>query len=767
MRGKNREVKVRKKKKILPVILGIFVVIGLVGGIFIKTLVHDEKSNGMTITNSEAIRLISYLGVGGYDYPDKLGSAFTVGEAKKLFEAAGVDVEKAEVAILHTPGFIPLTRTQFESLYGTLIEELQLDRLFSTNLYIYDIDHSNDKEIDGIVYEIVNTSSGDYYMEKDYGMSHDYIGKVVKLYVSNNEIILCLGESRENVVIKNTYVSDVSEGEDGEELLCYVNGTMQRLPFASKDAVPAEQDGNYLADINISNKGITGVTNHSKELVPAKVTAYQDGCVSVEGYEEPLYLSESFYVYKTNGTFKAMKSAGTLIGYSQVSMYIVDDIVEAALITEDIYAKNIRVLINNTDYTSLYHNGVNITSDTAFTVSYGDTVEEHEAGERIEYRNGSKEFAKGNIQIRSKEEEGRITISSIKRQYGEPSYRGTIELAKDDKGVLVINELSVEQYLYGVVPSEMPVSYEMEALKAQAICARAYAYRQMEGETYAEYGAHLDDSISSQVYNNVEEDERAVFAVDDTYGVVPCYNGSVIEAFFFSTSCGTTSNNSAVWGGNPEAYLLDTMETEINDMADLQNEESFRAFINGELGAGFIEEKEPFFRWEAFFTKEKMTKAVNDHLYDRIEAMPEKILAKNAKGDFEKKSIQSIGDVVNIEVTKRGNSGIIEEMVITGTAETILVMGQANARALLCPDNITIRKQDGSTVTGWTSLPSAYFYVEESDGYMLRGGGFGHGVGLSQNGANDMAKLGYTASDIIAHYYTAVELKDMYEMMGK
>lgn len=767
MRGKNREMKVKKKKKIWPFILGIFVIIGLVGGVFIKTLVFDEKTNGMTVTNSEAIRLISYLGVGGYDYPDKLGSAFTVKEAKKLFEAAGVDEEKAEVSLAHTPGFVPLTRTQFESLYGTLIEELQLDRLFCTNLYIYDIDNSNDKEVDGIVYEIVNTSSGDYYMEKDYGMDHDYIGRVVKLYVSNNEIILCLGESKEDVVIPNVYVSGVSEGEEGEELLCYVNGTMQRLPFASKDAVPVEDRENYLADIDISNKGVTGVTNHSKELVPAKVTAYQDGCVSVEGYEEPLYLSESFNVYKTNGIFKAMKSAGTLIGYSQVSLYIVDGIVEAALITEDIYAKSIRVLINNTDYISLYHNGVNITSDTAFTISYGDTVEEHEAGDRIEFRNGSKEFEGGNIKICSKEEEGRITISSIKRQYGEPSYRGTIELAKDDKGVLVINELSVEQYLYGVVPSEMPVSYEMEALKAQAICARAYAYRQMEGETYAEYGAHLDDSISSQVYNNVEEDERAVFAVDDTYGVVPCYNDSVIEAFFFSTSCGTTSNNSVVWGGNPEAYLLDTMETELNDIANLENEESFRAFINGELGTGFIEEEEPFFRWEAFFTKDKMTKAVNDHLYERIQVMPEKILAKNAKGEYEKKSIKSIGDIVSIEVTKRGSSGIIEEMVITGTAETILVMGQANARALLCPENITIRKQDGSTVTGWTSLPSAYFYVEESDGFMLRGGGFGHGVGLSQNGANDMAKLGYTASDIIAHYYTAVELKDMYEMMGK
>ena len=147
--------------------------------------------------------------------------------------------------------------------------------------------------------------------------------------------------------------------------------------------------------------------------------------------------------------------------------------------------------------------------------------------------------------------------------------------------------------------------------------------------------------------------------------------------------------------------------------------------------------------------------------------MPENLLVMNAQGNYEKRGINSIGELVSIEVTKRGNSGIIEEMVITGTAETILVTGQANARALLSPEAVEIRKQDGSVVKGWKTLPSGYFYVDDSNGFVIRGGGFGHGVGMSQNGANDMAKLGYTASDIIGHYYTAVELKDMYKMMGK
>lgn len=756
----------KKKKRIsVIIVLLLLVIIGVAGGVVIKTVFYEKAGDGV-MSNTEANRLISYLGISDYEYTDRLGSSFTVKSARKLLRDAEVSFDKVDVALEHVPGFIPLTRKQFESLYDSLVQELELDRLSSLNLYIYDIDNANDKEIDGVLYEVVSTSNGDYYMEKDYGLDSAYVGKVVKLYVSNNEIILCLGEASEEIIIQNAYASKVTE-EDGKQVLfAYVDGGVQKFPVAGK----AELSGDMkecLCDIKITNKGVTGITDHSEELTETKVTACSEGNVTVEGYEEPLYLSNAFNVYKINGTFKASKSAGTLIGYDKVSLYIKDNQVEAALITEDIYAKNIRVLISNSDYTNYYHDEVTVTSDTDFTISYGDVVKEYKAKDKIQFRNGSEELAGGSAQIVSKEEGGRITISSIKRQSGHPAYRGTLELTKDDKGVLVVNELPVEEYLYGVIPSEMPVSYETEALKAQAICARAYAYRQMESDNYAKYGAHLDDSISSQVYNNVQEDERAVFAVDDTYGVVPCYDNEVIEAFFFSTSCGTTSNNSVVWGGNPEPYLLDTMETELNDIASLDNEDSFRSFIDGNLGTGFIEEEEPFFRWSVTFTKEQLTEAINAHLYDRIKAMPENLLAMNSKGEYEKKDISSIGEVENIEITKRGASGIIEEMVIIGTAETILVKGQSNARALLCPERVAIRKQDGSTVEGWLTLPSAYFYVDCTNGFTIYGGGFGHGVGLSQNGANDMAKLGYLASDIIAHYYTAVELKDMYELLGK
>lgn len=756
-------------KKRWFVILLFFVLLGIIGGLLIKYVFYGHVGNG-TMKQTEANRLISYLGVSEYEYSDRLGSLFTVGDAKDLLECADVSLDQLEFNVSYLPSFVPLTKKQFESMYASLIRTLELERLACVNLYIFDIDRTREEEIDGIIYEVIETHLGEYYMEKDYGMDHAYIGKVVKTYVSNNEIILCQGESNETVTIQNAYMLK-SDKEDSanKNMLIAVNGNTYEMIPNKKMKGMQEESG--LCDLTLSNEGVLELISHTKDLVETRVMSYHDGVMTADGYEEELYLSEFFNVYKVKGSFKATQSAGMLIGYEKVSLYIKDGIVEAALIQDDIYAKNIRVLINDSEYSSFYHNSVMITSDTDFTITYDDVVKEYKASEKVEFRNGSEELKKGPAIIQSKSEDGKIEIKSLNRQGGTPKYRGKLELTRDDKGVLVVNELSVEEYLYGVVPSEMPVTYEMEALKAQAICARAYAYRQMESEKYASYGAHLDDSVSSQVYNNVAEDERVIFAVDDTYGVVPCYDGEVIEAFFFSTSCGATSNNASVWGGYQKPYLLDSMQTEYNDIANLSSEENFRSFMKGELGTDFLEESEPFFRWTVEFTPQEITKAVNDNLYNRIQAMPEYILTKEKSGAFVKKDIASIGDVVDIEIKKRGDSGIIEEMIVTGTQETILVKGQTNARALLAPTAVTIKKQDGSTLTGWSSLPSAYYYVDYSESYggtfIVSGGGFGHGVGMSQNGANQMAKLGYMACDIITHYYTAVELKDMYELLGK
>ena len=80
---------------------------------------------------------------------------------------------------------------------------------------------------------------------------------------------------------------------------------------------------------------------------------------------------------------------------------------------------------------------------------------------------------------------------------------------------MLVNEIELEEYLKKVIPSEMPSSYEKEALKAQAVCARTYAFMQSRSNTYSAYGAQIDDSTQFQVYNNVDPDERTTQAVQE------------------------------------------------------------------------------------------------------------------------------------------------------------------------------------------------------------------------------------------------------------
>ena len=179
----------KKRGKIWIFLLVLFVIFGLVGGIVIKELFFNNDENG-SVSNQEANRLIRYLSLSDYEYSDRLGSSFTVEDAKKLIQAANISEDKLHVTLKHKPGFMPLTREEFVSVYNDLIQLLDLERLSCRDLYIYGIDSANDEEIDGVSYEMINTNEGNFYMEKDYGMSHSYENKVVEVYVSNNEIIL-------------------------------------------------------------------------------------------------------------------------------------------------------------------------------------------------------------------------------------------------------------------------------------------------------------------------------------------------------------------------------------------------------------------------------------------------------------------------------------------------------------------------------------------------------------------------------------------------
>ena len=155
-------------------------------------------------------------------------------------------------------------------------------------------------------------------------------------------------------------------------------------------------------------------------------------------------------------------------------------------------------------------------------------------------------------------------MTSIERQCGNPVYYGKLELIRNGESLNLINELSLEEYLKGVVPSEMPPSYEEQALMAQAVCARTYAWKQMQGEGVSGYPADVDDSVSYQVYGNIQPQESTSEAVEETKGLILTREGEPIEAYYFSTSAGATSTDE-IWGAEEAAPYLKSVVCEFDE----------------------------------------------------------------------------------------------------------------------------------------------------------------------------------------------------------
>ena len=376
--------------------------------------------------------------------------------------------------------------------------------------------------------------------------------------------------------------------------------------------------------------------------------------------------------------------------------------------------QNIRVLIMGDGYNGEVHDSVQITSKGDMCICYGDEKAIVESDQTFTISPDDKRFAKGNIIISSDE---KIVLKHLERGYGIPSYEGNIELITTAEGIVIINELSVEKYLKAVVPSEMPASYELEALKAQAVCARTYACRQMEEYGYPEYKAHVNDSTDYQVYGNVEAQKSTNQAIKETKGQTVYYQGEMATTYYYSTSCGKTTDMSA-WGGKTSgenAYL-----------------ESVK--VKGKKGD--YEKNLPWYRWSA------------------------KIPIEQLSDLFGLNTGKDVGKIKSIEVTERGSGEVAAQIKVTGEKGTAVVETENKIRAALGGAGYQLTLNDGSVTESRNLLPSAFFTVEkEGDCFLIEGGGFGHGIGMSQNGANEMAKQGVDYKEILELFYQDIEVR--------
>lgn len=375
---------------------------------------------------------------------------------------------------------------------------------------------------------------------------------------------------------------------------------------------------------------------------------------------------------------------------------------------------DIRVLIMTDGYQDIVHPEVRLSSSSGLEITYGEEKEEYAAGEVLTITPDDARFQQGNIRVGS--QEGPVIVNSLKRGYGTPEYDGIIELRTSAGKIVVINELPVESYLCKVVPSEMPASYELEALKAQAVCARSFAFRQMESYGYPEYEAHVNDSTDYQVYGNSKPQEATINAVAETSGETVRQNGEVVTTYYYSTSCGTTTDIQA-WGTKPSdqnAYLRSV---------DVKGKD------------GDYEKALPWYKWSAKVSVEEMSRAVSN----------------NVKKD--------IGTIESLEVTKRGPGNVAVEIRAVGDKGDITVETENKIRTALA-GNYQIEKQDGSKSDCAKLLPSAFITIKKSeDTFIIEGGGFGHGIGMSQNGANEMAKQGKNYKEILQLFYQGVTIE--------
>ena len=517
-----------------------------------------------------------------------------------------------------------------------------------------------------------------------------------------------------------------------------------------------------IVDLTIEKGVVTGLVVQ-KDSIEAKVLRVGNGFVELEGYGV-LELEEGSRAYRMYDGVTEVSWNDVLVGYTTSSFILSGNKVCAALIREPVEVTAIRVLLQASSYSGYYHDTLECGSETGFYISDGiGKTEWLEGGEQIEITADLVKEYGGRIYLGTENAEGRISLYNVKRAAGNPSYRGTIEVALAEDKLLVVNELSLEEYLYGVLPSEMPENFGAEALKAQAVCARSYACKQLLANRYSAYGAHVDDSMNCQVYQNYGESAASKEAVKATFGRVLSRNGECITAYYFSCSYGHTSDSFDVWGDSVGTRFEGVVQAEGEAPGDLSGTAAFEAFLDSEKQ--WYDEESVWFRWSTVLGAE-LDERILQRLRERQQNVPDMILRKTSQtGDemrFEQGNIEEFGTLEDIIIAERAGSGLVTKVILVGSKETYLLQEEYNIRYVLAPINVVYLK-DGSTTSNMNLLPSGYFTIEKGTNFFsVRGGGHGHGAGMSQYGAKYLAAAGKSFEDILRHYYRNTDITYLY-----
>ena len=300
-----------------------------------------------------------------------------------------------------------------------------------------------------------------------------------------------------------------------------------------------------------------------------------------------------------------------------------------------------------------------------------------------------------------------IAIATDKSGLNKACYNGEFIVTANGNKLNAINVIDIEDYLRGVVPYEIGKLDEskFEALKAQAVAARTYAYKHFGSRVAQGFDVYAD--TRDQVYKGLHSaTELTDKAIRETEGVVMTYNGEFITAYYHST-CGGETEGVVTWGRPDHPYL--------KNKPDLRPD-----------GTPWCRESN-YTEWTREFTE--------DELRDLFQ-----INAKEAKAN-----VPSFSSIKSMHIQDTLKSGRIHTLVIETNN------GSFTAKA----DKIRWLFKRGGTI-----LPSSFFRIHKNGNeWILKGKGFGHGVGLCQMGARARAQAGQSYIQILTHYYPGITLE--------
>lgn len=530
--------------------------------------------------------------------------------------------------------------------------------------------------------------------------------------------------SSEINIYKNVYVTNIEDNT----ITANMYGNIKKF----NSGKIAEDVTGCLCDITVENGKIVGV-NTKTDVVSGKVLSVSQDSVEIEGYGS-VKLDEDFIMYEKENSLISNYSS-IIVGYALQDFIVADGEVCGAIKNKPLQADNIRVIIKTSGFRDIFFNEAVFCADSGMIVETGEESYETAPGETVGFNQDTEDFNEGRIKLIPKS--GEIQFQSVNRGIGTPSYGGTIEVSLYDEGIVVVNEVGIEDYLKKVVPSEMPSGFNLEALKCQAVCARSYAYTELSNNYYSAYGAHIDDSIQFQVYNNSQRAESTDTAVDETAGQVLSYNGEVVKTYYYSTSCGSTTDVT-LWGNTTENYPYFVAECVggVDRGLTLTVESEFNTFIKGENEADYDYDC-TLYRW----SMEESVKEISE--------------------GFARSTGKNVGNIKDIEVLERVNGGAVVKVKVTGDKGETVIDSESAIRAAFGNANVDMNTKSGTT--RYANLPSTFCVFEKVTegkkltGFKITGGGYGHGIGMSQNAANKMAES-MTYAQILEFFYRGTTL---------